>query len=225
MKHVLFLIGLNGRHTHDVQKLFDGILLSTKADKKEKMEMLDEVLDAASQFARKEFFFMVESLYHASTAWEQKYAAIDMLKALGFSGLNSFDVETIERVDKLIINALCDDDGRVRQNAFFTVSDRRLAHSSLDIFFCLFDAANRETGKKRHVLCRAMLKFPSPVFDETVMRHGFWKDYHRALDFALSVTGYNPAYYKAGPREKMLMRIQNRKNYKTDPKISDRFLS
>lgn len=196
---------------HPLQLLFEKIISTSQKERKHLLDSFDDAFHLSSIVGKRAIFELIEHLYFHGNEWEQRYASLDMLKSMAFYDLYEFDADSLKRIDKLIVSALCDDDGRVRKNGFYAVSIRRFLETPFDLFFLLYEAAQQHSGKKQHNLCRALLEIVSSITDEDMLDAGLFREYKKVIQFAINVTGYDPSYYLATPTEKIRMNIEGRR--------------
>ena len=197
---------------HPLQELAVRLSTTTGKEKQKIFWQFTEQWRNASNRGKELLFHLMEQQYYQSSSWEGRYAAIGVIKSMFFMDIDDFDDGFLERFDRLLLAALCDDKGAIRKNAVYAVGSRRGFHTPFPLFFQMDDAARKEHDtQKQRTLCRAILECVSPVTDEMMDSIGAKKDYRRAIEFALKITGYDPTYYRASPREKMMMRLTNPK--------------
>jgi len=146
---------------------------------------------------------LIIELYMSAKNWEGKNLALNVLKECVVSYCKD---GATEEVDALLLKALCDKDGRVRNNAVYTAKSRRCLDVPIDFFFKVADKASREKDSNvKRGLCRVILEWAAPITDWVMEEEGISKEYRAAIEMALESTGYAPEYYRASPDEKMKM--------------------
>ena len=193
---------------HPIQKELSKIRMATGKDRKLIIEQFGDDSAELTSDERKLMFSQLIELYQNAKDWKGKNLVLDILKEciMGCS-----DIE-LEGVDALLLDALCDADGRVRNNAVYTVKHRSWFNSPVDFFFKVAKRASREKNLKvRRTLCRVLLEWVAPITDWVMDEEGISKEYRAAIEMALESTGYSPDYYRASPNEKIIMGLRGTK--------------
>lgn len=197
---------------HPLQMLLFNSPTLDKSSRKELLENFSNDIRLKSNKSKEQIFSKIYEYYSKSESWEQKYLALDIINPMVFILSVYLNESSINKLDELLLKALTDDDGRVRNNAFYCVSYRRGLNVPFELFFNIYNAAKSEKSlPKKYTLCRAILDIVAPITDDAMKAVNEWDAYRKAIDFALEVTGYDPAYYKASLKEKVIMQFNDPK--------------
>ena len=190
---------------HSLLVLFSKICNTKKQEKERACDIFFHTFKNASPNVQKEMFCMIENMYtrnEDTNSWQSRYSALDLLKNIGSSGIMVLPKEIRDRADSLLLRALADNDGRVRNNAVYCVGNKKGIVSDTAFFFSLYKTAREEQEQsKKQAIARAILDLVTPMMDYTMEKNN--KEYKEAINYALEITNYNPKYYLAPPHEKM----------------------
>ncbi len=203
----LFNLGNHPLLTH-----FSRVCNTTKQEKQKAADAFFYGFKAASSNVQKEIFLMIEDMYISNSdihSWQARYSALDLLKNIGSNSIIRLPQEIQERADQLLLRALADDDGRVRNNAVSCVGNKKGVDPDTDFFFLLYKTLREEKDdSKKRAVARALLDFVTPMMDYAMGKDN--SEYKEAIKHALQITNYNSRYYLASPEEKMRISLCER---------------
>lgn len=196
----LFNLGNHPLLTH-----FSRVCNTTKQEKQKAADAFFYGFKAASSNVQKEIFLMIEDMYISNSdihSWQARYYALDLLKNIGSHAMIRLPQEIQEKADHLLLRALADNNGRVRNNAVSCVGNKKGVVSDTDFFFLLYKTLREEKDdSKKRAQARALLDFVTPMMDYAMEKEN--SEYKKAIKHALQITNYNSRYYLASPEEKM----------------------
>lgn len=203
----LFKLGNHPLFTH-----FSRVCNTKKQEKQKAADAFFHGFKAASSNIQKEIFFMIEDMYMSNGdihSWQVRYSALDLLKNIGSNSVIRLPQVVQERADQLLLKALADEDGRVRNNAIFCVGNKKGIYPDTDFFFLLYKTLREEKDdSKKRAMARALLDFVTPMMDYAMGKDN--SEYKQAIKHALQITNYDSRYYLAPPKEKMRISLCER---------------
>lgn len=197
---------------HPLLMHFSRVCTTFKKEKEKAADAFFYGFKAASSNVQKEIFLMIEDMYLSNGdthLWQARYSALDLLKNIGSNSMITLPKEIQERADQLLLRALADDDGRVRNNAVACVGNKKGVDPDIDFFFSLYKTLQEEKDdSKKRAMARALLDFVTPMMDYAMRKNN--SEYKKAIKHALQITNYNSRYYLASPEEKMRISLCER---------------
>lgn len=163
---------------------------------KNKQQFLDQFREHCRKIngsTRKKYLEEIRTLLN-DPFWEKRYFGFDLLKNIVY-GLRK-DKDYYKLYD-LIKNGLCDDDGRVRNNAFYAIENYRgfdifeNAEHYAHIFFDLYKSFNKSVDDKvKKSVARAIMKMDCPAFYGVMEDSDKSEEYCKILDEVEDFLGY-----------------------------------
>ncbi len=195
--------GLLALGKHPSQEYFAKIHAVPKNEREIFLKGFREAVLESAPKTEVKILSMLCDAYYQGTSWEERYMAVRMANHIILD--MAVDKSNLEKADSFLLDALRDEDGRVRNAAVNCVQARKI-HNTSGLFFDFYEIAiHEQKDEKRRSLCRAILSLVCPMLDWEMESIGEMRDYRKAIDFALKITGYNPAYYRADPEKKIWM--------------------
>lgn len=197
---------LLSQNLHAYNHVFPDLLPLKGKDKNSFLEKFRESFRNSSPTAKRFIYDLIQKEMQ-NDLWSSRYAALDLLKTIIFLEM---DGEKLPEFCELLISTLKDDEGRVRNNALYCVSHLRASGIAGDLFFLLYEEAQKEENPaKKKNLCRAILEMVSPILDQVMAANKLSEDYNSAIEMALKNTGYDQTYYKGNFIQKMMHSLTN----------------